>query len=410
MDRKNRAWIELNPDHLRHNLRQLQGLVPSSCALMPAVKADAYGHGAVAVSQTLQAAGVRHFCVASAEEGIQLRKAGITGEILILGCTAPEMLGEVREYRLTQTVVDAAYGQLLQRWAYGTACSTATAPAFSPAAACNLSHTAPLPVHVAVDTGMHRLGEPWENQEALAGLWKLPALRITGLFSHLCVSDSLREEDIAFTRLQVRRFRDTVSALRRRGLSGFACHLQASYGILNAPAFFPAPGIPSQSPLSLDLARPGIALYGCLSSPGDHPLQPASLRPVLSLKARVAAVKHLQPGESAGYGLDYTADREATLAVLAIGYGDGIPRSLSAGRGSVLIRGQEAPIAGRICMDQLLADVTHIPGVSPGQEAVLIGTCGGKTLSAEAQAQRAGTITNELLSRLGGRLPRLLCE
>ena len=237
-----------------------------------------------------------------------------------------------------------------------------------------------------------------------------PALRITGLFSHLCVSDSLREEDIAFTRLQVRRFRDTVSALRRRGLSGFACHLQASYGILNAPAFFPAPGIPSQSPLSLDLARPGIALYGCLSSPGDHPLQPASLRPVLSLKARVAAVKHLQPGESAGYGLDYTADREATLAVLAIGYGDGIPRSLSAGRGSVLIRGQEAPIAGRICMDQLLADVTHIPGVSPGQEAVLIGTCGGKTLSAEAQAQRAGTITNELLSRLGGRLPRLLCK
>lgn len=368
---KNRAWIELNLDHLNENLAQLRAILPGGCKLMPAVKANAYGHGAVPISLALQQQKISHFCVASAEEGIQLREAGILGEILILGYTYPEQFSDLFRYRLTQTVVDAVYARELSRFGKE------------------------ILVHVGIDTGMHRLGERSENLGAILSLWDLPNLKITGLFSHLCVSDSAKKKDIRFTRLQIQRFQEVAGQIRRRTKNALACHLAGSYGILNYPD------------LSFDLARPGIALYGALSCQKDRTLAPFHPKPVLSLKSRIESLKPLHPGESAGYGLAYTAEEEITLAAVSIGYADGIPRNLS-GKGHALIRGKKVPVAGRICMDQLLLDVSEVPEAAPGDEVVLIGNSGAETLTAEQMALEAGTISNEILSRLGERLPRII--
>lgn len=374
MSTEGRAWIELNREHLCQNAALLKGMVPKGCALMPAVKADAYGHGAVWVSRTLQELGIRHFCVASAEEGVILRDAGIRGQILILGYTHPMDFPLLMEYGLTQTVVDAEYGRQLNDW--GDRAWDGTGAAHPP-----------LEVHVGVDTGMHRLGEPFDNLERIAGLWRLKNLRVTGVFSHLCTSDGGSPFDRAYVELQEKRFLQVVSGLHGMGVHGFLTHLQGSYGILNYPK------------MRYELARPGIALYGVPKEAG--------LLPVLSLKARVACVRELKAGEGAGYGLAFRADGPCRLATVTIGYADGLPRALS-NRGHALLKGQKVPIVGRICMDQLLLDVTKAPKVQPGDEVVFIGKSGERTITAEALAEAAGTIPNEILCRLGKRLSRSL--
>lgn len=371
MYEKGRAWIELNLASLKSNLSQLQAILPASCALMPAVKANAYGHGAIPIAQALSRLNITHFCVASAAEGIQLREAGIPGEILVLGYTHPKQFEELYHYHLTQTVIDASYAQEISRFGKN------------------------LFVHVGIDTGMRRLGERSENMDRILSIWNLPHLKITGLFSHLCVSDSARETDILFTHRQIQRFQAAARLIQEKSNRPFACHLQGSYGILNYPH------------LSFDYARPGLALYGAMSRPDEHTVASFCPHPVLSLKARVESLKALHAGESAGYGLAYTAKQETILAVVSIGYADGIPRELS-GKGHALIHGKKAPIVGRICMDQLLLDVSFIPGVVPGDEAVFIGTSGEKTITAAQVAREAGTISNEILSRLGSRLPRMI--
>lgn len=214
------------------------------------------------------------------------------------------------------------------------------------------------------------------------------------MFSHLCVSDGVSDEEKVFTRRQIADFRSVIRQLKEKGITGFKTHIQGSYGILNYPD------------LRCDYARPGIALYGALSSPGDKTAAGICLKPVLSLKARIACVRRLHAGESAGYGRAYTAGRERKIAVVSIGYADGVPRELS-DRGKVLVNGCSAPMIGRICMDQLLIDVSEIPGVLPGDEAVLIGKCGNMQITADEFADMAGTISNEILSRLGSRLERI---
>lgn len=372
MYQKGRAWIEINLDNLDRNVRALQAILPPSCRLMPAVKADAYGHGAVAVAVRLNQLGIEDFCVACASEGVSLRQAGIRGQILVLGYTHPGQMDLLADYRLTQTVVDLDYARQLN------------------------SFGRPVSVHIGVDTGMHRLGEACSNMEAIAELWNCKNLTITGIYSHCCVSDSLRDRDREFTRLQEQRFLEVVDFLHRRGITGFSCHMQSSYGVLNYPG------------RQYDYARVGIALYGVLSSRQDTPLYCPELFPVLSLKARVGCVRQLEPGEGAGYGLDYTASRRSWLAVLSIGYADGIPRNLSNGNGYVLIDGMRAPIAGRVCMDQMLVDITGIYGVKPGDEAILIGSSKGETITAMDLAAWSGTISNEILSRMGSRLEQIV--
>ncbi|MDE6700847.1 MAG: serine racemase VanT catalytic subunit [Acetatifactor sp.] len=367
-----RAWIEISREALEANVAFFRERLPEDCQLMPAVKADAYGHGAVIVARELNRIGVEAFCVACVQEGIELRRAGIQGEILILGYTHPSWFDALRKYRLSQTVLDVAYANALRQ--YGKK----------------------LHVHIGIDTGMHRLGERCEHIEEICRIFDMPNLVVDGMFTHLSADDTLGEQEQAFTKGQASRFTAVMDALGERGIECPKIHLQASYGVLNYPE------------LAGDYARVGIALYGGLSTGEDTLPWRDELRPVLSLKTRVAAVKEIYAGESAGYGLAFTATQTMRLAVLTIGYADGLPRTLSDGRGEVLIRGQRAPIVGKVCMDQTLVDVSNLADVQPGDVAVVIGCSGGEEITVCDIAEQTGTITNEILSRLGKRPGRMM--
>lgn len=377
MYQKGRAWIELDKHCLEQNLFQIRRLLPSDCTLMAAVKANAYGHGAAACAGILEQTGVESFCVAALAEGIELRNAGIHGEILILGYTHPDQIEDVIRYNLTQAIVDSDHGRDLAAKLYGTGST--------------------LKAHAAIDTGMHRLGTRCEDIREILSLWKYSHLNITGVFSHLCVSDSREEAYVEYTHKQAEGFRNVLDALKKAGITGVKAHLLSSYGMLNYPEY------------AFDAARIGLSLYGILSSPTDTTVLQPFLKPVLSLKTRIQSVRELMEGESAGYGLTYTAGSCRKIAALSIGYADGIPRSLS-NTGYVLIHGRKAPVAGRICMDQMLVDVTRIPMAQAGDEAVLIGKSGQEEITAPVFAEWNHTISNEVLSRLGGRLERVVWE
>jgi len=371
LDAALRAWKEIDLDALAHNAQVLQKLLPSGCELMAVVKADAYGHGAIPVARRLEQEGVHAFAVACLSEGIALRRAGIGGDILILGYTPPQAVPQLRRWNLIQTVADEEHGRALD--AAGQT----------------------IRVHLALDTGMHRLGVPAEDIKALSRLYKLEHLNICGLFSHLCVSDGLGLEEQAYTQNQLRQFYSAVRRLSRGGYDPGKVHIQASYGLLN---------LPSQP---CDYVRAGIALYGVYSDGQPTRLRP-ELRPVLSLRARVASVRALAAGERVGYGLAFQAERDCCLAVVSIGYADGLPRELPQRGGRVLINSQFCPMVGRMCMDQLLVDVTEISDVQAGSIVTLIGRDSTLRIQVEELARRCDTITNELLSRLGGRLGQVI--
>lgn len=369
---RSRAWIELDAAALRHNLAALGSLLPAGASLMPVIKANAYGHGDLEIARLCVGAGADAFAVATAAEGVRLRRGGVRGTILVLGYSGPELAPLLARYRLTQTVVSTEHARALD------ACGRRLA------------------VHLKVDTGLHRLGIPWDDTQSLTAPYSCSHLRVTGVFTHLADTERLDEASQARTREQLRRFRAAVDGLRSAGHAPGTVHFQGSYGLLNYP------GLPC------GYARPGIALYGVLSAPGDATTAVLPLRPVLSLRARVSQLHTLAAGEAAGYDGAYTAHRPTVLATLSIGYADGWPRTLSNGAGRVLLHGRTAPIVGLICMDQLLVDVTDMEGVAPGDTATLIGRDGDAVLTAEEAAQAAGTITNELLSRLGPRLERVV--
>lgn len=374
---KRRAWIELDMKHLAHNVAEFKRMLPEDCKMMPAVKANAYGHGASEMAGELQKLGIDAFCVASMEEGIELRRDGIKGEILVLGYTDPAAAKTLLDYQITQTIIDEEYGKQLESYA--------------------AKEGGRLPVHIGVDTGMHRLGIPWDAHERLCAMWKLPHLEVRGVYSHLCVSDGEEEKEIAFTKTQIARFDETVTYLRTQIKKPFAAHLQGSYGVLNYPE------------CHYDYARVGIALYGILSSRTLIPKSAKGLLPVLSLHSVITSIRELNPGEGAGYGLDFVAAKKSRIAAAAIGYADGIPRNLS-GRGMALLHGKRVPIVGRVCMDQLLLDVTGVPDAAPEDEVLFIGGQGAEKISAEEFAGWSDTISNEIVSRLGARLGRFVSE
>lgn len=368
-----RAWAEISLANLGHNVQALREAMPDGCALMAVVKGNAYGHGDVEVARHLNQMGISAFAVAAIDEGIRLRKHGVKGSILVLGYTVPERATELARYHLSQTVADRDHAQRLN--AVGKRIS----------------------VHIKVDTGMHRLGESCDHVSEVASIFSRSNLNIDGIFTHLSDSDSMKPESIALTDRQVRDFYRLLEALRHQGLTLPRVHIQSSYGLLNCPD------------LQCDYARVGIALYGALSSPDDETKLRLDLRPVLSLKARVALVRTVAAGESIGYGRQFITEQDTRIAVLTIGYGDGVPRGLSGGKGRVLIHGCPAPIVGRVCMDQLMVDVTELPGVERGDVATLIGKDGSAEIKVEQAAADAGTIANELLSRLGSRVERVFC-
>ena len=367
-----RAWVEVDSATLLDNARRLEEFMPESTHLMAVLKADAYGHGAVRSALELNRIGVNAFAVACCAEGVELRRAGVRGLILILGYTDVNEWRTLARYRLTQCGVDAAYVHELSAAAKRT-----------------------VSVHLKVDTGMHRLGESWEHVDDIAGCYSLPHVRVTGMFTHLCVSDSLSEGDVGFSNTQLERFFSLAGELERRGINPGELHTQSSYGIVNYPDRRCAYG------------RAGVALYGVKSDEHDGVKAWPELAPALSLKARIGLVRDVPAGDSVGYGREFVAERPSKLAVLPIGYGDGVFRCAMHGGAEALVRGVRCPIVARICMDQLCLDVTDVPGVARGDVATFIGRDGAGQISCEEFAARCGTITNEVLSRLGKRLPKV---
>lgn len=360
-----RAWVEVDLKALAHNARVLKGLLPQHALLMAILKANAYGHGAVQVARTLSREGIRMFAVATLAEGIQLRKYHIRGDILILGYTPPEEIHLIRKYRLTQTVIDATHAKALD------------------------ARGVRIRVQLKIDTGMHRLGIDADNHLEIAQVFGCKYLKVVGVYSHLSVADSLEEQHIQYTKQQMERFDRALHWMNSQGYSTGTTHIQASYGLLNYPE------------TTYDLVRAGIALYGAVGH--GHPVRShVTLQPVLAIRARVATVKWLKKGECAGYGQAFTAREITKMAVVTIGYADGIPRQWS--NGYVLIHGQKAPIIGTICMDQLLVDVSHIADVKVHDRVTLIGKDGEEQITCEDMARQCGTIPNEILSRLGPRL------
>lgn len=362
-----RAYAEIHLENLEHNVEVLRGAMPPKCKLMAVVKAEAYGHGMYEIAAHLEKMGVTAFAVATIDEAVTLRKYGIRGEILILGYTEPSRAAVLRRYHLTQTLVDYDY-------------------------ACRLDEQGcHVKVHIKLDTGMHRLGFDCDMQK-IQSVFAMRHIEVDGIYTHLCAADSLEEGDVRFTRQQIADFYRVVKALKKQGIRIPKTHIQSSYGLLNYPE------------LKCNYIRAGIALYGVLSTSDTAAKLQLDLRPVFSLKAKVVLVRFVCEGESVGYGRTFVASRDSVIAIVSIGYADGFPRNLSGKEAEVLINGCRVPVAGRICMDQLAVDVTDIPGVAVGSVVTLIGRDGDEEITAPMTAEQSGSITNELLSRMGRRL------
>lgn len=363
-----RAYLEINLDNLAHNIRTIRAALPAKCEIMAVVKAQAYGHGGYEIAACCNRMGVHAFATATIDEAIELRRRGITGEILILGYTEPDRAELLQKYDLTQTLISAAYAMALEQQK------------------CRVK------AHIKIDTGMHRLGYDAGDTAAVIATFALHHIRLTGMFTHLCASDSSSPSDVAFSQMQIERFYQVVNAVKQQGIPLPKLHIQSSYGILNYPD------------LQCDYARIGILLYGTHSVPGTKTVCELPLRPVLSLKSKIILIRKVKKGESVGYNRTFVAESDRTIAVVPIGYADGYPRNLSQNNGYVLVNGQRAPIIGRICMDQMIIDITEVTGVSVCDTVTLIGTDKEEEITAAALAERADSIANELLSRMGSRL------
>lgn len=364
------AWVEVDLAAIGHNLQELRRLVGPRVRIMAVVKGNAYGHGAVEVARVAAGSGADQLAVAILQEALQLRQAQVACPILVLGCALPDQAFCIVSNSITQAI------STLQM---GVALSTA---------ACSLGKTAY--AHVKVDTGMGRLGVPVrEAVQLVSELQKLPNLGITGIFTQLACAD---EQDDVFSLTQLARFREMLQGLASYGANVGTIHAANSASIVRYPESH------------FDMVRAGLVMYGLPPYPGA--LGNMALRPCLSLKARVVQVRLFRRGSAIGYGRTYEVNKDTVLAVVPIGYGDGLPRALSS-RGYVLVRGKRAPIVGRVCMDQLTIDVGDIGDVEPGEVVTIIGDSKSECISACEVADMAGTIQNEIVSSLTDRLPRL---
>jgi alanine racemase len=337
---------------------------------MAMVKANAYGHGAVAIAKTALASGATWLGVALPEEGWALRRAGIRAPILVLGPTGPDQVPLVLEADLAQAVFT---------WDLAIALEGEAA-----------RRNRRVLVHVKVDTGMGRIGLQVDHAlRFLESLRRLGHVEIQGIYTHLATAD---EADKSFALRQLETFLDTCAEAASRGIAIPLKHVSNSAGILDVPETYQ------------DLVRPGIMIYGCYPSPSVD--RAVALRPAMTWKTRVAFVKELQPGDSVSYGRTFVARRPMRVATLPVGYGDGYPRLLS-NRGEVLVRERRASVVGAVCMDMTMVDVTHIQGASVDDEVVLFGRQGAAHLPVEEVAQWAGTISYEILCGVGARVPRV---
>lgn len=370
-NRETRTWAEIDLPSLAHNYRTLRALLPAGCRFLGVVKADAYGHGALETARCLEEWGADCLAVACLEEAARLRQGGIGLPILILGVTPPSRWRDLLDLDVTQTVGDLDSARALSAAAAGVGKR--------------------LRIHVKADTGMSRLGFLCDGAhleravEEIAAAAALPGLEAEGIFTHFAAADG--DED--YTMGQFTRFLDLLDGLKGRGVEFALRHCANSAAVLSYPC------------THLDMVRPGIALYGHYPDPACEGLDGPGLAPVMRLFTRVAAVRTLPGGTCVSYGCTARLEEERTLAVLPLGYADGLSRLLS-NRGGVWLGGQRCPIVGRVCMDMCMVDVTSL-AVRPGDVAEVFGT----QAPIEEAAGLVGTIQYELLCSVSPRVPRI---
>jgi alanine racemase len=373
------AWAEVDLAAVRHNVRLLRQ-VAAPAVLCAVVKADAYGHGAPAVARAAVEGGATSLAVALVDEGVELRDAGFTEPILLLSAPPADAADAVAAARLTPTV--------------------ATEGSVRALAAAARHAGVRLPVHVKVDTGMHRVGaDPADVPSLVKAVQAEPDLELEGLWTHLAVADGVGDEDRSFTAAQLQRFDAAVAA---GGTRPPVLHAANSAATIAWPE------------ARYDLVRCGIAVYGELPSPALAGVLEAatgeSLRPALSLRARVAAVRQLDASERPSYGRLRPLPDRAVVATVPLGYADGVPRALFGAGFSVLIGGRRRPLAGMVTMDQIVVDCGPDATVAVGDEVTLLGRQGDDVITTDDWATRLGTIGYEILCGIGPRVPRVYTE
>lgn len=364
-------FAEINLDNFRHNIREVKKIVNDK-RIIGVIKADAYGHGAVEAASVLKEEGVDFFAVALITEALELRRNGFNEDILVLGFTPSEFFEQAIEQNITLTIYDENIAQELNLFAK------------------NMNKK--VKVHIKIDTGMGRLGFRCNDEaiEKIKMISHMEYIEIEGIYSHFAVAD---EKDKTYSYMQIEKFKNTVEKLEKEGIIIKIKHMANSAGIIDLKESY------------FDAVRPGIMLYGYYPS-DDVNKNEVLLKPVMSLKAKVAMVKKVDKGTSISYGRKYIAQDERVIATLPFGYADGFTRIMS-GNARVIINGQEAEIVGRICMDQCMADVTNIKDVKIGDEVVILGEMGDKKITADDIATRINTISYEILCMVSKRVPRV---
>ena len=361
---------------LGRNIRSLKGLTAPGTAFMAVVKADAYGHGAVPAAREALAAGADHLAVARISEAAALREAGIDGPILLFGEVRPEQAAWLADNRVRASIASPEAAKVISRAAsaYGV----------------------PLKVHLKVDTGMGRLGLVIGGPEgdipgtahAIEKITAMEGLEVEGMYTHLARAD---ETDLAHARDQVERFAELIKCLEKKGIRPKLCHAANSAGLI---------GLPESH---FDMVRPGIAMYGLWPS-GEVDRSSVGLSPVMGIRSEIIHIKSVPSGFAVSYGSTHVTPAPTMVATVPVGYADGYSRLLS-NRGHMLVKGQKAPIIGRVCMDFTMIDVGHIPGAATGDEVILMGAQGSEAVTADDIAALTRTINYEVTAGLTSRMP-----
>lgn len=378
MQYRQRAWAEISLDALSHNVQSIRQALADTTAYCGVVKADAYGHGEEFICRKLYDIGVRFFAVSSFEEAVRVRKWCPEAEILILGYTSPECAPMLAEQNILQAVVSSEYGRILSDFA---------------------SPGRPVRCHVKLDTGMGRIGIPARDTQAclaeMETILSRGGLQIEGIFTHFAAADEEDADNTAYTDAQEQALFAVDAALRERGIELPHVHCMNSAAICyrNQP--------------KSTLARAGIIMYGLKPNAALH--MPLDLKQVLSLRSRISHIKTAEAGTCISYGRTYRTEKAQRIATVTIGYADGYSRLLS-GKGEVLVCGVRCPVVGRICMDQMMIDISNVPEVQVGTMVTLIGRDGEDCITADEVAAAYGTIGYEVVCGISKRVPRIFMD
>ncbi len=368
----NRAWVEINLENIAHNIKEVRKLISKDVKIMAVVKADAYGHGFLETSRMLLQGGADYLAVAFIDEAKQMRKNGIDAPIIILGYTAPEYAYDMVNLNITQTVYDYNAAKAISE------------------AAVLMGREAK--IHIKVDTGMARIGFTVSNEaiNTVMSISTLPMLEIEGIYTHFASSE---EQDTGFTDYQFDRFIDFCKKLEDIGLQIPIKHACNSSAVIRFPH------------MHLDMVRPGIMLYG-LNPSSDVYAGKVTLKPAMELKAKIVYIKTVPAGTHVSYGRLYTTEKETKIATIPLGYADRCSRVLT-GKAKMSTNGELVPVIGRICMDYCMVDVTNIDDIKVGDEVIVFGKKGDSSIFVEDIAENIGTISYEIVSVIGKRIPRV---